>query len=351
MALMPRAYDESTISVPYREVRFCPACGSADYVSTGSEAAEFSFQVEDETFWQSRYCVRECCNCGLLYRDRTLTPADLDRYYSKVDFHKWETSGYWPTETCVLNTLKFLPTGSRILDFGCSSGRLLAALCGDYQCYGVEINAVAAKEAAKKGLRMLTHEQIEDPEVQKFDAVVLVDVIEHVLAPLYLLRRLLKLVVSDGLLIVSTGFGDAIVCRHDPAQFWYFRNLEHLSMWTRRHIHFVMSSLGLGLESWTELCHYPYSIREKLLPMLRNFAYWQFRHRTFLANNVLQYIPRVRRARTWPAPQQYAYSRDHVVISFRKSKTASTGIGRKAGPALALTAADSMENTEFIVSD
>jgi SAM-dependent methyltransferase len=324
MALMPRAYDGAKI--PHREVRLCPACGSADYFSTGPEAAEFSFESGNETFWQTRYCVRECANCGLLYRDRTLSASDLDRYYANVDFHKWETTGYWPTERRVLESLRSLPHGSRILDFGCSSGRLLAELCGDYQCYGFEINAAAAKEAATKGLRMLTCDQLKDPELEKFDAIVLIDVIEHVVAPLDLLRELLQKIAGRGLLIVSTGYGDAAVCRRDPAQFWYFRNLEHLSMWTRRHVDFVVSALGLGIESWTELCHYPHSVRQKLVPMLRNFAYWQFRHSTFLANNVLQFIPRVRRARNWSSPHQYIYSRDHVVIAFRKLKVQSPGL-------------------------
>src|SRR5215212_9753408 len=316
MAVIPKTYNGGT--TPNREVRFCPSCGSADYEPTGPEATEFSFQVGHEMYWQSRYSVRECSDCGLLYRDRTLRPSDLDRYYADIDFHKGETTGYWPTEASVLEKLRTLPHGSRILDFGCSSGRLLADLCGDYECYGFDINAAAAKEAAKKGIRMLTREQLDDPELENFDAVVLVDVIEHMVAPLEVLRKLSEMVASDGMLVISTGYGDATACRHDPAQFWYFRNVEHLCMWTRRHVEFVVSTLGLAIESWTELCHYPFSIRQKLLPMMRHFTYWQFRRETFLAKNILRFIPRVRRAREWLSPQEYTHSRDHVVIVFRK---------------------------------
>lgn len=300
-----------------QEVRFCPSCGSASYMNTGPEAPGFSFDVRDETFRQSRYSIRECSICGLLYRDRTLPLSDLDRYYAKIDFRRWETTGYWPTEAYVLSKLRTLPRGSRILDFGCSSGRLLASLCNDYECYGFEVNVPAAKEAAKKGLRMLSRDEIDGGALAKFDAVVLVDGFEHAPEPLELLRKLSRLLAREGLLIVSTGDGDAAVCRQDPARFWYFRNLEHLCMLTGRHVEFLEPALGLHLESRTNACHYNFAIREKLFQKMRHFAYWQFRRDTFLARNVLRFVPRVRRARNWPCPQDYTCSRDHVIAVFK----------------------------------
>jgi 2-polyprenyl-3-methyl-5-hydroxy-6-metoxy-1,4-benzoquinol methylase len=276
--------------------------------------------VKDETFRQSQYSVRECSFCGLLYRDCTLPLSDLDRYYEKVDFRKWETTGYWPTEACVLSKLRTLPRGSRILDFGCSSGRLLASLCRDYECFGFEINVPAAHEAAKKGLRMLSSDEIHCEALAKFDAVVLVDWFEHSTEPLELLRKLSRLVAHDGFLIISTGDGDADACRQDPAQFWYFRNLEHLCMLTGRHTKFLESALDLQLESRTNACHYNLSIPEKLVQKIQHFTYWQFRRGTFLARNFLRFVPRFRRAMNWPSPQDYTCSRDHVIAVFRHNR-------------------------------
>ena len=201
----------------------CPACGSTSRESTGPEAPGFSTVVNGETFEQPNYSVFECTECGLLYRSETLSPTDFDRYYAQVDFRRWETVGYYPTERCVLRTLRGLPTGSRILDFGCSSGRLLAGLCRDYQCHGIEVNAAAAQEARGKGLKILAKGILEDPNVPPFDAIVLVDVFEHLARPLELLQQLTRLLTDHGLLILCTGYGDAASCRRDSAQFWYFR--------------------------------------------------------------------------------------------------------------------------------
>ena len=306
---------------------FCPACESTSSRATGPEAPGFSVVVAGETFAQSSYSVRECTDCGLLYRDRPLRQNDLDRYYAKTDFRQWDFAGYHPTERCVLEILRKLPPGSRILDFGCSSGRLLAGLCHDHQCFGVEVNAAAATEAAKKGIKILTTDDLENPNVPKFDAIVLVDLFEHMSKPLDLLRRLCRSLADNARLIIVTGNGDAPACRRDPAQFWYFRTLEHLCMLTRRHAEFICATLGLRLERWTELSHYDLSAREKLVQTLQDFVFWQFRRRTFFARTVLQFLPGMNRLKAGEVAPTYNCSRDHVVAVFRKDGSSELGAG------------------------
>jgi SAM-dependent methyltransferase len=284
---------------------------------TGAKAPGFSVVVDGEEFTQPDYFIRECSNCALLYRTPALPRSDLDRYYAGFDFRKWEIAGYHPTERCVLKRLRALPKGSRILDFGCSSGRLLAGLCADYKCYGVEVNAVAAQEAGKKGLEILTSDDLQNPALPKFDAIVLVDLFEHISRPLDLLRQMVQVLADDGLLIIVTGNGDARACRRDPAQFWYFRTFEHLLMLTRAHAQYVVSALGIRLDEWIELCHYDLSLREKFVQVLQNFLFWQFRDQSLLARAVLQFLP-FGRLKTGQVAPAYTCSRDHVVAIFTK---------------------------------
>jgi len=296
----------------------CPACGSASSETTGPEAAGFSAVVNGETFQQPDYFVLECVQCGLLYRSETLASADFAHYYAQVDFRGWESAGYYPTERCILGTLRALPKGRRILDFGCSSGRLLAGLCADYQCYGIEVNAAAASEAARKGLRMLPGEDLENASLLPFDAIVLVDVFEYMASPLELLGKLTRSLSDGGRLIICTGNGDAAACRRDPAQFWYFRTLEHVCMLTSAHSKFLCSCLQLKLRDWTPLSHYDLSVRVQAVQIGQNFMYWQFRRRTSLARLVLQFLPGMKRLKTGDAAPTYSCSRDHVVAVFEK---------------------------------
>lgn len=296
----------------------CPGCGSVEFKATGPDAPGFFHEFGGRQFQQSEYCVRECLSCGLLYRTPTLSDETLADYYTVVPFQRWETSKFHPIERAVLAVLKSLPPGSRILDYGCSSGRLLSTLCHDYECYGSEVNSAAAREASSRGLRMIEPALLAGGLPVKFDAIVLVDVFEHLRKPVVLLQQLAQHLTTDALLVIATGNGDAAACRRDPAQFWYFRTLEHLSMLTERHARHLSTALGLSLESLAQICHYDLSVREKAVLWFQDFIYWQFRRRTFLARTLLPLLPKIGRARTWTSAPVYTCTRDHVVAVFRR---------------------------------
>jgi SAM-dependent methyltransferase len=296
----------------------CPTCGSTSSISTGPEAPQFAMVAGDETFVQPDYFVRECGNCGLLFRTPTLSQSTLDRYYAKMDFREWEIDGFFPTERGVLKILHDVSPGSAILDFGCSSGRLLAPLVGIHDCYGVEVNAAAALEAENKGIKILSPDDLKAAGAPKFRAIVMVDAFEHFLSPLELLDALSQRLMDDGLLLIATGNGDAAVCRRDPALFWYFRNLQHLCMLTRKHAAFICDRLGLDVEQWIELTHYDLSLREKTVQVLQNFIFWQFRRRTLLARCVLRFLPGMHGLKAGKVAPTCTCSRDHVVAVLRK---------------------------------
>ncbi|MBA2623014.1 MAG: class I SAM-dependent methyltransferase [Chthoniobacterales bacterium] len=297
----------------------CAVCGCVEKRVTGPEAPGFRATAGDVAFEQPPYHIYECTQCGLLYRDVILSADEFSQYYAAAKYEGWETAGYYPTETAVLSVLRALPPRSRILDFGCSSGRLLAGLLPEYDCHGFEINDEAAAVAAMKGLRMFSLAEIEAGEAGKFAAIVLVDVFEHLSDPVETLRTLTRLLAPDGVLLLVTGNGDAPACRRDPAQFWYFRIIEHVCMLTRRSAEFIAAESGLKLASWQTLSHYKLTLRERLVQRTQDFAYWQFRGRTLLARTVLPFIPLLRRARLAAVAPAYTCSPDHVLAIFRSS--------------------------------
>ena len=302
-----------------RPIATCPGCGAADSAPTGAATPAFSVTLGGREFAQPSDSVRECVPCGLLYRTRPLSRAELDDYYSLADFQKWETLSYHPTERAVLEVLRSLPRGSRLLDFGCSSGRLLAGLVGEYHCSGCEVNREAADAAALKGLKILHPSALVEQKPEQFEAIVMIDVFEHLSDPAISTQKLFRLLKNDGLLLIVTGNGDAKACRLDPAQFWYFRTVEHLCMLTRRHADYLAGQCSAHLERWEELSHYDTPLREQLLQRIRQFAYWQFQRQTLFSRTLLPLLPRLRRAKHWPVAPPFTCSRDHVLAVFRKS--------------------------------
>lgn len=301
------------------EVKLCPACHSSDFVPTGREVQGFPVRVGERDFMQEPYSVRECTSCRLLYKTRTLSATDFADYYTQIDFRRWAPPDLYPTERAVLQILRALPPGSRILDFGCSSGRLLASLGGSYQRFGHEINEAAIAEAKAKGITVLSAEELETAISSSYDAVVMIDVFEHLQQPLELLKKLGKLLKVDGWLIVVTGDGDVKLCRRDPAQFWYFLIIEHVAMMTRPHAAWLEKQLQLKLTQWKRLSHYDWTWRGgTFLQMAKYWAYWRFRTGNQFTKGMLRRLPGFQKAEHWPTAPGFQYSADHAVAVFRK---------------------------------
>ena len=134
---------ETVLSVPAQvsspppiSVERCPACGAKDYKIAGAVAQGFRSNVAGKTYDQPDYEIHDCSFCGLLFRTPRLSDGELSDFYARIDYRVWEIAGLHPTERAVNAHLRRLPAGSRLLDFGCSSGRLFASLVGDYHCCG-----------------------------------------------------------------------------------------------------------------------------------------------------------------------------------------------------------------------
>lgn len=301
-----------------RHVLACPGCGGVNARALGPTGREFAVPLRTRSYVQPAYQVMECAACGLLYKNHVLSDEELTQYYSEVDYHKWEIPGLFPTERQVHRELAALPRGARILDIGCSSGRLLASLPVGFLLFGVEPNADASAEAAAKGITMLRG--LDDFDGEPFDAMVLMDVFEHLTVPADALEGMLKHLKPGGRLIMATGDGDHSLCREAPADFWYFRNVEHVCMLTRSFARHLEGRLGIRLMSWRVCSHYDSPLSARFVKRMRLFAFRQSRAQTWLWRLVLRFLPMVGRAADWKECPAYDLGEDHVVVVFQKNK-------------------------------
>jgi 2-polyprenyl-3-methyl-5-hydroxy-6-metoxy-1,4-benzoquinol methylase len=300
------------------ERRVCPGCGHPLFKVLGGRGAAFDTPVGESNFRQPEYDVRECNQCGLYYKSHILNDEELSKYYQQVDFSKWDIGTLFPSEVALLEVLAQLPTGSRILDYGCSTGRLLSHLTNGYGRFGVEANQDAAYIATSKGITMLSDTDLAEAS-QPFNAIVLSDVFEHLLEPTKTLRGLCKSLSDSGLLILSTGNSMAKACQQDIASFWYFRTPEHLCMFNQKNADYLARELNLRLLEWKELSHYDFNLTERLRQHAQNFAYWKF-HGSPDAfwTSILKFTPGMKKARNWPVPPALTCTKDHVLAVFQK---------------------------------
>jgi SAM-dependent methyltransferase len=300
------------------KVSSCPGCASRDFTVAGNGGSSFEVIAGGRRFGQPEYTVRTCNQCGLFYKSDILDPEELTKYYDDVDFTKWDIGDLFPSEKAILNVLNRLRPGSRVLDYGCSDGRLLSHLGDHYQKFGLEINESAAGIARQKHITILSSEEILGAAVASFDAIVLSDIFEHLVNPTEVLRLLRERLSVRGLLFLFTGDGDAKACQRDIANFWYFRTPEHLCMLSRKHAEYLSQHLDLRLTDWMQMSHYDLGLTEIARQYVQDFAYWQFRGRSSSPlSSLLKVTPVLRRARNWPTPPPVTYTKDHVLAVFQ----------------------------------
>jgi 2-polyprenyl-3-methyl-5-hydroxy-6-metoxy-1,4-benzoquinol methylase len=121
--------------------------------------------------------------------------------YAKNVLHETQSNDGW---TKLYN---LVPEGATILDLGCSTGNFGAELMKNKKCtvVGVDINEDDLKVASKH-LKATYKRNIERDEISDlgmFDAVVMADVIEHLIDPVSALKKIKKQLKPGGLLIFS----------------------------------------------------------------------------------------------------------------------------------------------------
>ncbi|HEX6828340.1 MAG TPA: class I SAM-dependent methyltransferase [Burkholderiales bacterium] len=155
-----------------------------------------------------------CAGCGQL-----LSQASEAQYQAAL--RKWDTrSGTLPDARSVerhrelsgwriatlLRLLGTKPGATRLLDVGCSSGAFLAAAAAaGLRAEGVEPSPEAAEGARRAGFKVFTG-MLEDacyPD-GSFDAVTLVEVLEHLREPLPLLAECRRVLRPGGIVMATT---------------------------------------------------------------------------------------------------------------------------------------------------
>lgn len=221
----------------------CNVCGADQpailYPSTLREFA--SYRVTDHQIGCHPHLVR-CRECGLVYAKAQ--PADLAALYARCEqdpLYESEATGRLRTSSWLIGRLQRHVAAGRLLDVGCSTGLLLlAARANGWQVCGLEPSAWAARQASLTHGIPVFQGMLADapPSCQDFDAITMLDVLEHLADPATELARARRMLRPEGVILISTPDISSTTARFLgerwwgmlPTHLWYFdqRTLRRL---------------------------------------------------------------------------------------------------------------------------
>lgn len=177
--------------------RLCPLCGGR----AGGEVYPYGTRWDQKLFRNLG-----CGACGSSFIDPVPTPSELERFYSRSDYHdEFYRLEDQNSQTSLLDRIWFaLPHSGNLLDYGCGNGNFLK-LARDvgFRVTGVEIDRETCRLATANSGCPVDTVQTFDAGAEKFDMIHLGDVLEHVPDPAATMRRLQRRLATGGRFFVE----------------------------------------------------------------------------------------------------------------------------------------------------
>jgi len=146
----------------------------------------------------------------------------------------------------------------RVLDVGCWAGGFIKGLPSSWKKHGVEINAGAAARAQRVGIDVWVGEIQKYPGIgdRKFDAIFMLDILEHISSPLSVLKKMNSLLDDSGFLFVLTGNAACTAARIFGARWYYMNYPEHVVCPSAEGLAELFNRSGFALERIKPVRHY-----------------------------------------------------------------------------------------------
>lgn len=289
----------STVGTVPSEVRVaCLVCGADD-------AAPFMETRDRLLGLEGRFHLVRCRNCGLIYQNPQLTPAELGRYYPP-EYHPFlpaiedEPSPWqrWDRRRGVDRRCRAViaragrRTG-KVLDVGCATGIFLDGMRRwGWEAHGVEPNPVASAYARERlGLAVVTSDlTAAGYAAESFDVVTLWDVLEHVPDPRGTLSEVARVLRPGGLLVLSLPSIESVEARLFGRYWAGWDAPRHLALFPRPVLVRLLRETGFDHPQFTAFTGHHGTL-------VLSLDFWLDEH---------VYVPKLRAwlgslARSWPA--------------------------------------------------
>lgn len=296
----------------------CPYCGRCDLHHLGKLPDSYWFAGNTLAAPLPGGWLYRCKNCKLKFRNPACNPTAYEKLYDNSVVNNWSadtTRRDWELISSYISNE--IPEGSRILDFGCYTGGLLARLGTRYERHGVEINAAAAAIVDHYGRGKTWRDLKEIPDSTLFDVIIACDVIEHMADPGNFLTSMSKKLAKGGIIIVTTGDADNRLWDKFGANWWYCFYPEHISFISASWLGNFLRHSDLELKVCRTFRYRQLSIVRYTIDLILTYFYG------FLPTIYIKAVGLLRKTRGVASTESVAgngITADHLFIALTKSK-------------------------------
>jgi SAM-dependent methyltransferase len=182
----------ATAVATQRSIVACHVCSSTD----------------DSTYIEARgYRIARCTNCGLWFVNPQPTMEELRQFYAAYDDGEQWRNLEEQFNRGVRKAIMRMKRSGAVLDVGCGSGNFLRCMKqAGFSAFGIEPSGSGSQYGRESHGIDIFHGMIEDYAKQnfdrQFDAITLLNVLEHVTQPAQTLLQLREALAPEGVLAV-----------------------------------------------------------------------------------------------------------------------------------------------------
>lgn len=171
---------------------------------------------------------RKCSLCDFLFKtDEYILSSKSE--FERYKLHNNNDQGYIDYQKNFYNDIKGFLYG-KVLDYGCGDNHVLASIISD-----------SGFDSSFYDLYFYHDEKVLN---EKYDIIILEEVIEHLKDPLGEIKKLLEILNNSGKIIIRT---QLLNYKVDLSKWWYLRDSTHISFFSFKTFKYICELFNLNI--------------------------------------------------------------------------------------------------------
>ncbi|MGE3949419.1 MAG: class I SAM-dependent methyltransferase [Blastocatellales bacterium] len=263
-----------------------------------------------------------------MFKDNYIPENELSALYSHTDYYSnTDSESVAQGEINVrkdyayaLRVIRSQFQGGQVLDIGCSTGLFLALLDDRYIKHGVELSEAARVRARDRGINIIGKSVGELVSTDRaYDVITLFDVIEHIPYPVMSLNVLVRMLKTEGIILISTGNTSALTWKLMLNSYWYYLP-EHVCFFNKKWFKWYASQQRLKVIHSLKYSHVASGLKNRassLIYALMYFLYNKLSGMPLLGSLFVGLYP-INKVKYWHCPPRTYSWKDHILIVLQK---------------------------------